>query len=200
MTMSCALCLEPGRPFSFGLLHTRSRTTSSSQRSQLHCICSVATKIFREIAQFQGPPPWLGGCRGPKGRGSRCEAARAAIRFGGLAGQDVLKCTIAPRFGRKQGAEPAPFPLSSPHPLRLLPTPQRSLPSLDCPLACQWAGHSSKLAPRLKFSPPPRTTPTSCEAASPHFSTSSGRCRIRPCWGGCAQGGRCARGEQVRLA
>jgi hypothetical protein len=38
--------------------------------------------------------------RGPKGRGSRCAAARAAIRFGGQVGEGVLKCTIAPGFGR----------------------------------------------------------------------------------------------------
>ena len=45
-----------------------------------------------------------GGCRGPKGRGSRCEAARAAIRFGGLVrdSEDVLKCTIAPVFDPKE--------------------------------------------------------------------------------------------------
>jgi hypothetical protein len=43
-----------------------------------------------------------GDCRGPKGRGSRREAARAAIRFGGLVREDVLKCTIAPGFGPKE--------------------------------------------------------------------------------------------------
>ena len=45
------------------------------------------------------------GCRGPKGRGSRCEAARAAIRFGGQVREDVLKCTIAPGFCPKGGPE-----------------------------------------------------------------------------------------------
>ena len=44
-------------------------------------------------------------CRGPKGRGSRCEAARAAIRFGGQAREDVLKCTIAPGICPEGGPE-----------------------------------------------------------------------------------------------
>jgi hypothetical protein len=46
-------------------------------------------------------------CRGPKGRGSRCEAARAAIRFGGQFMEDVLKCTIAPGF-RREGDPSSP--------------------------------------------------------------------------------------------
>ena len=62
--------------------------------------------------KFQGKlrnfaAPW--GCRGPKGRGSRCEAARAAIRFGGLVGEDVLKCTIAPGIGPKETPSSASF-------------------------------------------------------------------------------------------
>jgi hypothetical protein len=36
--------------------------------------------------------------------GGWCEAARAAIRFGGLAVQDVLKCTIAPAIFPRKGA------------------------------------------------------------------------------------------------
>ena len=55
-------------------------------------------------------------CRGPKGRGSRCEAARAAIRFGGLRlfMEDVLKCTIAPGFRREGDPSSPSFSPSSP--------------------------------------------------------------------------------------
>jgi hypothetical protein len=52
-------------------------------------------------AHFRRSRPDGRRCRGPKGRGSRCEAARAAIRFGGQVREDVLKCTIAPGFGRE---------------------------------------------------------------------------------------------------
>ena len=52
-------------------------------------------------AHFRRSTPDGRRCRGPKGRGSRCEAARAAIRFGGQVREDVLKCTIAPGFGRE---------------------------------------------------------------------------------------------------
>ena len=52
-------------------------------------------------AHFRRSTPDGRRCRGPKGRGSRCEAARAAIRFGGQFREDVLKCTIAPGFGRE---------------------------------------------------------------------------------------------------
>ena len=59
-------------------------------------------------------------CRGPKGRGSRCEAARAAIRFGGQVREDVLKCTIAPGFGRKgDPSSPSFSPCLSSPPLLL---------------------------------------------------------------------------------
>ena len=55
--------------------------------------------------------------RPPKGRGSRCEAARAAIRVWGQVREDVLKCTIAPlRIWPKRGPELAllfPLPLPS---------------------------------------------------------------------------------------
>jgi hypothetical protein len=84
-----------------------------SPPTSTRCKVSVATKIFRVIAQFRGH----GGCRGPKGRGSRCEAARAAIRFGGLVTEDVLKCTIAPEFGPKETPSSASFASLSPcHP------------------------------------------------------------------------------------
>ncbi len=47
----------------------------------------------------------------------RCEAARAAIRFGGLVREDVLKCTIAPGFGPKEtpSSTPGAISLSLPH-------------------------------------------------------------------------------------
>ena len=67
------------------------------------------------ICALSGPP-----CRGPKGRGSRCEAARAAIRFGGSVRPDVLKRTIAPGIGPKgtwaQSHCPLCFPPPSPSP------------------------------------------------------------------------------------
>ena len=63
------------------------------------------------------------GCRGPKGRGSRCEAARAAIRFGGQVREDVLKCTIAPGFGRKQRGRAGSFSPLFPPTLRPFPSP-----------------------------------------------------------------------------
>ncbi len=53
-----------------------------------------------------------GGARGPKGRGSRCEleAARAAIRFGGLVTEGVLKCTSNPQdLARKRTRAPPHF-------------------------------------------------------------------------------------------
>ena len=74
------------------------------------------------------------GCRGPKGRGSRCEAARAAIRFGGQAREDVLKCTIAPGICPEGGPEvglislfflSVSFPLF-PFPLRFPPQLRRN--------------------------------------------------------------------------
>jgi hypothetical protein len=52
-------------------------------------------------AHFRRSTPDGRRCRGPKGRGSRCEAARAASRFGGQFREDVLKCTTAPGFGRE---------------------------------------------------------------------------------------------------
>ena len=59
-------------------------------------------------------------CRGPKGRGSRCEAARAASRFGGQVREDVLKCTIAPGFGREgDPSSPSFSPCLSSPPLLL---------------------------------------------------------------------------------
>ena len=111
----------------------------------------VASKVFRQIAQLQlPPPPWVTvrpRCRGPMGRGSRCEAARAAICFGGFTlaarGQDGLKCTTsmpagpvaAPGTGRKQGAESSgsfsplfprgPFPFVRFPPLRSQPSQPR---------------------------------------------------------------------------
>jgi hypothetical protein len=73
-------------------------------------------------------------CRGPKGRGSRCEAARAAIRFGGQVREDVLKCTIAPGFCPKGGPEVGLiFPLLSLSlfPLPLIPHPPISAQSWE---------------------------------------------------------------------
>ncbi len=70
--------------------------------------CMSTTRIqcgdqfFRANCAISGPPSSQFRCRGPKGRGSRCEAARAAIRSGGQVRQDVLKCTVAPGLGRKQ--------------------------------------------------------------------------------------------------
>ena len=64
-------------------------------------------------------PTW--GCRGPKGRGSRCEAARAAIRFGGQVREDVLKCTIAPGFDREGDPSSPSFSPCLSSPLPLLP-------------------------------------------------------------------------------
>ena len=75
------------------------------------------TKRSTEKSRFRASD----GCRGPKGRGSRCEAARAAIRFGGQVREDVLKCTIAPGFCPKGGPEVGLiFPLLS---LSLFPPP-----------------------------------------------------------------------------
>jgi hypothetical protein len=65
-------------------------------------------------AHFRRSTPDGRRCRGPKGRGSRCEAARAAIRFGGQVREDVLKCTIAPRFGRKGDPSSPSFSLAYP--------------------------------------------------------------------------------------
>ena len=60
-------------------------------------------------------------CRGPKGRGSRCEAARAAIRFGGQVREYVLKCTIAPGFDREGDPSSPSFSPCLSSPLPLLP-------------------------------------------------------------------------------
>ena len=60
-------------------------------------------------------------CRGPKGRGSRCEAARAAIRFWGQVREYVLKCTIAPGFDREGDPSSPSFSPCLSSPLPLLP-------------------------------------------------------------------------------
>ena len=77
------------------------------------------TKRSTEKSRFRASD----GCRGPKGRGSRCEAARAAIRFGGQVREDVLKCTIAPGFGRKPRGRAGSFSPLFPPALRPLPSP-----------------------------------------------------------------------------
>ncbi len=88
---------------------------------------SVRALGFRAVwetpfsAHFRRSTPDGRRCRGPKGRGSRCEAARAAIRFGGQVREDVLKCTIAPGFGREGDPSSPSFSPCLSSPLPLLP-------------------------------------------------------------------------------
>jgi hypothetical protein len=80
-------------------------TTSSSGLSRLLAMWETPFS-----AHFRRSTPDGRRCR-PKGRGSRCEAARAATpsRFGGQVREDVLKCTIAPGFGREGDPSPPSF-------------------------------------------------------------------------------------------
>ena len=69
----------------------------------------------RGPARLAEPYGCFGHCprpEGPGGRGSRCEleAARAAIRFGGLVTEGVLKCTSNPQdLARKRTRAPPHF-------------------------------------------------------------------------------------------
>jgi hypothetical protein len=93
------------------------RKTCPEYLSTLECRGSVRETPFSAHFRRSTRPDGRR-CRGPKGRGSRCEAARAAIRFGGQVRGDVLKCTMlvapgpGPGFGREGDASsPLLFPL-----------------------------------------------------------------------------------------
>jgi hypothetical protein len=159
----------------------------------------VATKFSGQIAQFQAPPP-------PglaSGLGSRCEAARAAIRFWGSGQAGCTEMHYSTGIWQKtKGPSWLVFSsLSNPplRPLRFLPTPQPAQPSLTEAAH----GRARQQEPKHGDSTslhvqPPRTPPRSCGCesawpAAPHCSALAGRCRIRPCLGG-RSSRRCARG------
>jgi hypothetical protein len=90
-------------------------------------LISVATKFSRQIAQFRSPAPPRGDCRGPKGRWQSLRSGSRSDSFWGSGqGATVLKCTIAPGFGRKPRGRAGSF---SPLPPALRPLPSPTQPA-----------------------------------------------------------------------
>ncbi len=123
----CAMPMPQARPICVRLV-------------EAHFVQSVwRTKRSTEKSRFRPSD----GCRGPRGLGSLCEAARAAIRFGGQVSEDVLKCTIySPGISPKKGTRGWPhFPLLS----RCLSPPLSPFPPRFPPIAAQPKGPGCKL-------------------------------------------------------
>ena len=117
-------------PLRQALPEITSMRQQATQAKFVNLSCAVwRTKRSTEKSRFRASD----GCRGPKGRGSRCEAARAAIRFGGHVREDVLKCTIAPGFRPKGGPEVGLISLFFPSlSLSLSPSPPSPPASPHC--------------------------------------------------------------------
>ena len=99
--------LSPGR----GQRDDKEHASLPGESAQQHKPGRVENKAFSDYARFWAS---ISGARSQRGA-SRvyCEAARAAIRFGGPTTQYVLKCTIAPGICSKWGVELALISLSS---------------------------------------------------------------------------------------
>ena len=93
-----------------GCVELANRDGTLRVEPQALAICRVENNRFSDYARLGAS---ISGARSQRGA-SRvcCEAARAAIRFGGQTTQDVLKCTIAPGICPKWGVELALISLS----------------------------------------------------------------------------------------